>query len=197
MDCETSSYNYNSSPIKATTNTVLYVGKAIPCLGICTNTRLTTVQVAIAEKLCEVVGDIDMSTVTIPTCLVDAWGNEDETILNLFNFLLSQHCALSSQVDNIANGSTQIENFDPSFIVDYGCCLTDCITSTNLKLSEHIENIITCLCQTKTDLTLLRTDLETKYATLVTTTSLQGQIDDIKSGINIFNNNNPTNKIPI
>lgn len=154
---EKSSYWYNSSAIKATSNEILYVGKTVACLDSCDKSRLTTVQEKILDKICELVGITDVTSIHIPTCLVEAWGTSDETILNFLQFLLDQHCSLKSTVDELPTTN------NPFVTISYCCCsdVDGCNTQITLTLSEHIQKIINCLCDLKTEVTTLQESFNT------------------------------------
>lgn len=152
-----SSYWYNSSAIKATSNEILYVGKTVDCLDFCDKSRLTTVQEKILDKICELVGITDVTSIHIPTCLVEAWGTSDETILNFLQFLLDQHCSLKSTVDELPTTN------NPFVTISYCCCNDGdgCNTQVTLTLSEHIQKIVNCLCDLKTEVTTLQESFNT------------------------------------
>lgn len=154
---EKSSYWYNSSAIKATSNEILYVGKTVDCLDFCDKSRLTTVQEKILDKICELVGITDVTSIHIPTCLVEAWGTSDETILNFLQFLLDQHCSLKSTVDELPTTN------NPFVTISYCCCNDGdgCNTQVTLTLSEHIQKIVNCLCDLKTEVTTLQESFNT------------------------------------
>lgn len=180
-DCITNSYSYNNSVIKATSTEVLYVGDSYECLEICTNTRLTEVQEKLIEKVCELANTTDVSTILLPECLRIAFGSTDPTIINFLQFILNEYCSLQDYVNSIQDGTVQIENFDPVFTVEYGCCSDNpCIVNTTVKLSEHIQNILSCLCALRADVTALESrveDLET------TTESLQTQYNTLNTTV--------------
>jgi len=112
--------------------------------------KLTTVQVSIAEKLCELVGETNVSTIVLPPCLVTAFGTRDKTILEFILFLLEESCNLQSQIDNL---NTDLSIFEPMVTVDYKCCAdSPCVTVGTVTVSEAIQNILNCLCDLKSDL---------------------------------------------
>lgn len=184
MDCETSSYKYDSSPVKASTDTVLWTAGDIECLGICNNIRLSEAQVKIVNKICELVGIVDMSTINVPECLRVAFLSNDYTILSFIQFLLDQHCSLKSQVNGIQDGSIQIQNFDPIFTIEYTCCDDSCIAGTTLKLSEHIQKILLCLCQTKSDLATLTNTVDLLSARVTSLETFQSTTNTTLATIN-------------
>lgn len=149
-----SSYWYSYSPVKATTNEIIYVGKEVSCIDICTNSRLTTVQEKILDKICELVGATDATVINVPECLKDAWDTQDETILNFIQFLLDQHCVLKEYTDTLPTTS------DPIVTLTYCCCNDNngCNTEVTLSLSAHIQKVLDCLCALKTQVDELQTD---------------------------------------
>ena len=174
---EKSSYWYDSSPVKATSNEILYVGKTVDCLDFCDKPRLTTVQEKILDKICELVGITDVTSIHIPTCLVEAWGTSDETILNFLQFLLDQHCSLKSTVDELPTTN------DPFVTISYCCCNDGdgCNTQVTLTLSEHIQKIINCLCDLKTEVTTLQESFEVLNNQINGTGGLVSQLAAVKT----------------
>ena len=179
---EKSSYWYDSSPVKATSNEILYVGKTVDCLDFCDKPRLTTVQEKILDKICELVGITDVTSIHIPTCLVEAWGTSDETILNFLQFLLDQHCSLKSTVDELPTTN------NPFVTISYCCCNdeTGCNTQVTLTLSDHIQKILNCLCDLKDEVATLTALVDT-LASKTQITELQTQITCLKSAITTWN----------
>lgn len=171
-------------PQTTTTDCVTYVGVEIPCLGICTGDSLTDLETAIATKLCELVGDVNISTLTIPSCFTTAWATQDITILNVLNFLLEQACiqqnALSALTDVAITIDTPIE-------VSYPTCCTDvCDTVVNLTISAHFEKVLNCLCQQADRITELQAQVDL-LPTATQFASLQQEVTDIKAAIIVAN----------
>lgn len=156
-------------PNSVTSDCVTYVGDDIPCLNICNGDLLTEVQNAIATKLCELVRGVDMSSVTIPDCIKVAWGTQDETILNFIQFLLDAHCTQQTLLEGMATAITQA---DPIFTLTYNCCGNGCITGAQLTVSNHLQKIIDCLCDTISRVETLENNYATQAAAL---TALQAQ----------------------
>lgn len=135
-------------PNTMTTNCIEWLGEDIPCLSVCYGDTLTDVENAIALKLCELVGDVDMSKVTIPDCLLTAWNNlnEDKTIFYLFDFILDQYCIQQSEITAL---QSSLATNDPIFNLNYcsDCLNNPCNTKVDITVSEHLQNILNCLCE--------------------------------------------------
>lgn len=130
-----------------TTDCCQYVGPAISCLNICTGDVLTSTQISIANAICELYGDVDVTSIILPQCFINAWSTTDKNILNFLNFLLQQACYQQNQVDQIIDGEITLHNLDPIITIDYPqCCQSACSPGATLKISTHLENILTCLC---------------------------------------------------
>ncbi len=145
-ECNTNSFNYNFTPIMHTTDSIQWVGDAVECLDVCSGARLTELEAAILEKLCSLVNTVDLDSVVIPTCLTTAWGTKDKDLLTFINFLLDQNCVQQTQIDT---NTSNIVSIDPVFTIEYTCCDDSCIPGTTLKLSQHLEKILLCLCDVK------------------------------------------------
>jgi hypothetical protein len=151
--CNTCGNSYDRCPDVLSGRCVSYQGAPIPCLKLCTGDSISYIQEQVALKLCELVGLTDMSGIIIPPCLVNAWGTNDYTILNLIQTLLNNSCALQGQIDAI---DTALLTFDPMITVEWKCCSTaPCVISPSIKVSEAIQSIIDCICLLKADVTSL------------------------------------------
>lgn len=195
-DCNNSSYGTYSTAWKVTASEVLWTGGDIKCndeVLVCNNTRLPVAIAKIFELICSLNNTTDMSGVTSFTCSGEL-GAAFQTLLNntslnpsildLITFLLKQECATSEKVSNI---DITLNNFDPVIKdINYKCCAEPCIENTSLKISEHLQNIITCLCNQANRITELE-------STVIP--NLQSQIDTVNEritclmgAINIWNN---------
>lgn len=165
----------------------------IPCLSICEGDSLTAVQEVIITKLCELVGETDMSTVVLPDCFIAAFGSEDKTILNFISFLLETACNQQGEIDALPTTN------NPVVSLQYSCCADNpCITNTTVTLSEHIQNVLTCLCTLKDTVDTLEStvdDLNTQVDSLSTQlNSLNTTVNKIITGIT---NANAADSFPI
>lgn len=195
-DCNNSSYGTYSTAWKVTASEVLWSSGDIDCNGetlVCNNTRLPVAIAKIFELICSLNNTTDMSGVTSFTCSGELGAafqtlltttSLNPTILDLITFLLEQECNTATNVSNIQD---TLNNFDPVISgIDYKCCAEPCVTNTSLKISEHLQNIITCLCNQATRITELE-------STIIP--NLQSQIDTVNDritcligAINIWNN---------
>lgn len=169
------------------------MGDDIPCLNICYGDGLTELQNQIATKLCELVGDVDMSTVVIPGCLLSAWNGleQDKTILNLFNFALQTSYQQQAQLNSLPTTN------DPIITLDYKCCVDNpCFESVEVKISTHLQQIINCICELKTKVVELETIVDS-LPTASEFNALQTQVNCIQGGIVAWNTINPDNIIDI
>ena len=147
-DCSKYSDATNRCPDVIGSGCVRYTGPDIPCLDICSGASLSVLEKAIADKLCEIAGDVDMSTIVIPACLVTAWGIKDKDILTLIQFILDQYCVMQGEIDSL---ETQLSNFNPVVTLEWSCCADDpCVKVGTITIQEAFTNIISCLCNLKT-----------------------------------------------
>lgn len=135
-----------------TTDCIQYVGVAIPCLNICTGDTLTSLECTIANTLCTLVGEVNMSSVIIPSCFTTAFITGDITIQNFLQVLLDNACL---QQINLTALQVQVSTLDPILNISYpncgnGSCLScipsTCGSGTVVSVSQHITNILNCLC---------------------------------------------------
>ena len=179
IGCNNSNTTYSRCNPPVSTNCVFYQGdpktcKHDPGFSICKGDNLSNVQGEIFDRICQLIGDTSVKKVVIPDCLEDAWNKNDLTILNLFNFTLSQQCLLKDTLDEIT--STQ-EELNP-YVTILPICSCKCTTCTvRLRLTDALNGIIKCLCDAKARIT----SLENTVAVLGT------DLDDIKSTYDVFN----------
>lgn len=161
-----------------TTNCVSWQGPDIPCLGIETNCSITLIMETFATNICNLVGEVDMSSIILPACLVQAWGTKDPTILNFINLLLQESCTLQAEINTI---NSTLTGFNPLITVDFSCCSNNpCVVTGTVTLSQAIENIITCIC-----------------GVINTNDNLQSQINDLTSSVNTLTNSVTTQQAQI
>lgn len=182
------------------TECVIYKGKNIPCLNVCKGEKLSSVEVKILDKICELVGDVDMSSVVLPTCLVTAWGTKDKSVFNFIQFVLDQFCLLNST-----------EIIEPQIDIDYMCLSNNpCInTQVVVTVPKAIQDIIIYLCDLSDKVNIIENstipNLDTKITTLTnrvanlenSNTTLINSITTINNRINCIVTNLNANSITI
>lgn len=186
-DCNSSNYWKNSSPILYNDSQISWNSQDFSCesedgklsLKICHGQRLSEIQEKIVTLLCQLIDITDASVITLPSCLITAWGSKDKTVLEFLQFLLDQHCSLKTTVDGLVSSDFTLNTI---FEVNYpDCCGDECIQGTSLKLVEHLEKILLCLCAQATRIDELEndvTELTTKY------NSLNSQLTTLNSTVN-------------
>lgn len=178
IGCNNSNTTYSRCNPPVSTNCVFYKGDPKTCehdpgFSICKEDNLSNVQGEIFDRICQLIGDTSVKKVIIPDCLKPAWNNNDLTILNLFNFTLSQQCLLKETLDGIT--STQ-EELNP-FVTILPICSCKCTTCTvKIRLTDALNDIIKCLCDAKTKITSLEN----------TVAILETDLNDIKSTYDVF-----------
>jgi hypothetical protein len=121
---------------------VEYTGPDIPILGICTGDTLSIVEAQIFEHLIAVMDGtgIIVEEVTLDDCpwLRDQFVGKDKTLVNLFQLLIDNQCALKEQLDSFT-GESQV--FD-----------TKCLTGLPVNPSsvDILQATVTLLCSVKT-----------------------------------------------
>ena len=161
---ENSSTTYSRCNPPISTNCVFYQGKDLTCshdegFTICKGQNMSSVQEEIFNRICQLIGDTDVSKVKIPSCDLEvAWNNQDKTILNYFNYLLDVACAQKAAIASIGVGGLTI---DSHIIINEPCC-DSCETSCTVKLTipQAFNDVIKCLCDTKARVKKLEGDLD-------------------------------------
>lgn len=162
---ENSSTTYSRCPQVTSTNCVFYQGENLTCphdesFAICKGQNMSAVQEEIFNRICQLIGDTDVTEVKIPDCLKDAWDNDDLTILNLFNFILDQQCVLKNSINAVGTEWLTVD----SLITIYNPCPTNCqcedIPTVTIKLKDALNDMITCLCNARAEIKDLQNNLE-------------------------------------
>ena len=184
---ENSSTTYSRCPQVTSTNCVFYQGENLTCphdesFAICKGQNMSAVQEEIFNRICQLIGDTDVTEVNIPDCLKDAWDNDDLTILNLFNFILDQQCVLKNSIDAVGTEGLTLD----SLITIYNPCPTNCqcedIPTVTIKLKDALNDMITCLCNARAEIKDLQNNLEILNQDFTTYKNmLQPRLDAIDS----------------
>jgi hypothetical protein len=165
---ENSSTTYSRCNPPVSTNCVFYQGKDLTCphdesFAICKRQNMSAVQEEIFNRICQLIGDTDVTEVNIPDCLKDAWDNDDLTILNLFNFILDQQCVLKNSIDAVGTEGLTVD----SLITIYNPCPTNCqcedIPTVTIKLKDALNDMITCLCNARAQIKDLEAEKKIKF----------------------------------
>lgn len=166
-----------------TTSCIEWSGGDIPCLGICDGDTLTELETAIANKVCELVELTDMTEVVIPCELEVAFGTRDQTILNYINYILEIACAQKAAIDVLPTTN------DPVVILNYCCCNDGqgCDNSVELSLSEHIQKVLNCLCELRSEFDAFKIEVENTYATIEQINETNSRIDCLRTALVQFN----------
>jgi len=154
--CDNSSTTYSRCNPPVSTNCVFYQGDSKVCpndttFTICKGDNLSTQQLSIFNKICSLIGNIDITTIEIPICFYESWNAQnpresDKTILNLLEYMLDVQCEQQQLIDSV---NSQLPTLNPQVEVCLTCCGESCGTAT-LLLSEALNKIVECLCGVKT-----------------------------------------------
>ena len=184
---ENSSTTYSRCNPPVSTNCVFYQGENLTCphdesFAICKGQNMSAVQEEIFNRICQLIGDTDVTEVNIPDCLKDAWDNDDLTILNLFNFILDQQCVLKNSINSVETEWLTVD----SLITIYNPCPTNCqcedIPTVTIKLKDALNDMITCLCNARAEIKDLQNNLEILNQDFTTYKNmLQPRLDAIDS----------------
>ena len=201
---EKSSYWYDSSPVIGSAVQITWGGADIKCgdkIIACKGTRLSEMQLSILERICSLESDVDICSVNIPDCFSSFFDPlyctaSDKTVIDFINFLLDTACNQQKDLDTKASKDA----VDPIVTLEYCCCAPTCTTpggsccgtSVEVRLSEHIQNVLECLCKYKEE-------VANTYATIVEITktnnallALCNRVGKIETGITAWNVHNTT-----
>mgnify|MGYP003553606097 CR=1 FL=1 len=200
MGCETANYLYTRCPEVVSTNCITYQGESIDCLGVCKGMTLTKLEDIVVNKICDLATLTNMSVIDFThKCpwIATAWNNAhpgnhpnvDNTILNILNFILDELCVLQAEITVL---QTPVE---PEVTLDYDCCSTNsCVTTGKVPLSVALQNIITCICGLKSEVSILESTVQSLQREVIV---LNAQINDPTNGIGALKNQLATQQIDI
>jgi hypothetical protein len=154
------SERYSNKKIKRCPNTIStdcveWQAGAFPCLDICNGDILSEAQFNIATELCRLIGEMDVSSVTIPPCLGEAWNTNDPTVLNFIQFLLDSDQILCERITSLEDNQFTLAT---EFSVDFSeCCASECEVAASLTLQENFQEVLKCLCRQQARIIALET----------------------------------------
>lgn len=141
---------------------IKYTGISIPQLGITTGDSLSSVELAITDKLIEIIGgdgvipDFNTSNLcTLVSSLLPTVG--DITLNNIIDALIQVVCALN---DRIEDNTFSINQIEANYTIP--ACLTGVVV-TDDGTHNILQAAINKVCTLQTELTALALDLETNY----------------------------------
>jgi len=188
---ENSSTTYSRCNPPVSTNCVFYQGKDLTCphdesFAICKGQKMSAVQEEIFNRICQLIGDTDVTEVNIPCTLEVAWNDQDKTILNLFNYVLQVQCAQKEQIAGLGTDALTVN----SFITINKPCDCGCNCTTTVTLTQAFNDIITCLCNAKAEIKDLQNNLEILNQEVINVKSVYTQFSDFITSQTILNSSN-------
>lgn len=139
-------------------NTIVWTGKDVPCLGIKYGDILTKVIHTIACKVCDLAADIDVSTVDI-SCLIDApnLSPSDKNVKTILQLLLDNQCELKDLIDAIETG----ESGDPTLTLNLKCLkkFDEFDNEIPQNLNQTLQSIVNQVCDNKDDIAIIKQDI--------------------------------------
>lgn len=151
-------------------NTV-WDGPDIPCLGICNGQTISKIIYTIANKVCDILSPLDLSTITLD-CALEIFNKQpilNRTIQNIFQLLIDNECGLKTLIDNL---QLQVDGITTdNFIIDLKCLKTTNSFGSSISLNrdETMQLFVNEICSLKTNQSYLDGRL----------TSIQNQFDAI------------------
>ncbi len=139
---------------------ILWQGDDISCLGITTGMLLTSVEAAIANRVCELASEIDVSTVTPTSDILTLMASKDKTIANLIQALNDESKTLRDLLTAIG---VVVNTGTSPLVLDFKCIDTvlDPCNPTNFTLQNILQIIINAFCDLKTSVTNTTTTILT------------------------------------
>ncbi len=154
-------------PEALSSNCVVWTGDNIPCLDISYGDRISEVVCAIANKICNICKDIDMSQLDL-SCLIDICEGcpEDRSVKTILQLLLDNQCKLHDLITGSGGDSTCC-----TITVNMKCLkkFDDFGNEIPQDLNAALQSIINEVCADRTILITLQNEID----------DLQNQIDNL------------------
>lgn len=174
-----------ATPIKKTnlskgepisSNQIVWQGPDIPCIGLCNTDTVSTVVYKVAEKICSLNTELDLTTLDL-ACVIDlCTGCQNDpgfwSLKNILQILLTNDCKLKDLIDSL--NSAAVTDNQCAIVLDLSC-LEDayvelCGTLPDvLDLNKVLQIIIDTLCTLKDSIDTLSVqmnELEAQFAAL-------------------------------
>lgn len=154
-------------PEALSSNCVVWTGDNIPCLDISYGDRISEVVCAIANKICNICKDIDMSQLDL-SCLIDICEGcpEDRSVKTILQLLLDNQCKLHDLITGSSDDGTCC-----TIVVNMKCLkkFDDFGNEIPQDLNVALQSIINEVCIHRTTLITLQNEID----------DLQDQIDNL------------------
>jgi len=207
MACPKCSRTLNKCSKTVSSDCINFQGADNECLDFCEGQSVTEVIEQIADVVCDIKTDTDVSEQVIPSCssaFYDSLGFTEKNVANMVDFILQYECFLKAAIDSI---NANLVTFSPNVDVDWKCLEQNPCTSTGLvTLNTAFENLITFICGQEerissleseiTGLTTSITSLQSQYSTLqsqytalqASYISLQNNLSNLEAVVLCINN---------
>lgn len=186
MSNYSSAYKYSKCPEQLSSSCVTWESAGIPCLNICQGDNLSIANYNMAQAICQLIGEVDMSSIIIPECLQLAWGTNQPDILNFITLLVNNQCTIQDQLTSINN---ELATIDPLITVNFCTSCTNsnpCVQTGTITVSEAINSTILCLCNLYLIVNAQQleiTNLQNELGTFATQVQLNTQISALQTQI--------------
>lgn len=179
LNCRTEVQNVQGSSNfpKYSSNAVLFQGPSNECMGVCTNSTLTSVINVILEDLCEVNSFLNVENYDVCEAIKKELKSE-YNIKDLMQILLSRSCSIEDMKSDIENVLG-----DTKRIVLNLKCLKDRVDNDNcgeytpLVLRTILQLLIDAHCELYSEFNMFKTDI---------TTYIKSEIDSALSNISDY-----------
>lgn len=157
----TNSSNKGTSPLAASSKTVLWQGPDLQCIEVCKGDSVTDVIASLAQEVCDLLEALNITDIDFK-CLIDnclACPQPEKTLKTALTLLINKVCELEELIKDGNNEPVIIPVFQVNLkclaIVDgSGNILND---DTNDKI---IQSIIDRVCQHDADIALIQVDID-------------------------------------
>lgn len=154
-----------SCPDVTSNQCVVWEGGEVKCLGICNGDQLSSAEKAIADKVCELADDLDLSDIDLG-CLISTKKPKDQNLKNVLEVLLDNQCDLKDLMDNFTGTPPEIKlNLNLKCLKRFDEFNNEIVQDLN----QVLQSSVNMLCVHDTDIGSLKTrmtDLEDDVATI-------------------------------
>lgn len=155
---------------KVSSTCTIWDGPDIACLGITNGQTMTDVETLIANKICDLIGTVNVSDTELCDDLIARLGTKDKNIANLLQVLADYSCSLKQLINNlIGEGTTPPP--EPTIVVDFKCLTTnnDPCAPPNYSLSGIFQILINNICDIQTQINTVQTTVVTNVNNTIAT----------------------------
>ena len=170
IDKDMKPLNLDNKPCSPTSsNCVIWSGRNIPCINLCTGDTVTDVIEKLATELCTIIDQLNISNYDLSCFNITAC--PPSSFAELLQFLIEQICASQG----VSTTGKELTSGCPDCVVQMAPCFITG-TQTTMQLVDYVNLIANRVCSIATTITTMQNQITNLIAV---TEDLQFQIDNL------------------